>query len=71
MTPPCPPREWIRISYIVIHPEPELRTSSTVPDEICDILVGHFLTAKAGDHAVNVDSAFGPDLVGEDTAKTE
>jgi hypothetical protein len=46
---------------MVVHPEPELFSHATFTDEICNIFVRDFLSAKTCDHAVDISFLLCPD----------
>src|SRR5208337_4506978 len=61
VTPPCPPREWIRISYMAVHPEPELRTHAPFPHEPGNVIKCDFLPPDTGDYAEYIFFGLGHD----------
>src|SRR5512136_3000207 len=71
VTPPCPPREWIRISYMGLHPEPVFPAGLSLPDEGGDVPVGDLLAPEPGDDAVRLCPGRRTDGAGEDSSETE
>src|SRR5208337_1278880 len=61
----------MRISNMVVHPEPEFRSHAPLPDKVRYVFVGHFLAAKTGDHTEDLFFCLRHDLRCEDppTAK--
>src|SRR5512137_1077120 len=57
----------MRISNIVIHPEPELSPDTTVPDKIRYVLVGDLLPADTGDDTEEFLLCLGHDFRCEDS----